>query len=199
MRLPSISRAIIAPAALLLAGAVHADLVVNGGFETSDFTGWTQTGDTGFSGVVCSASPSTSIQSGNCSALFGPVGALGGISQTLATLAGATYDISFWLLPDGGDPSQFIFNWDGGAAELSLSSMPGSPAFIHYQFELAASSANTSLSFSFRDDSGFLVLDSVTVNPAATAVPEPGSLALISLALLAATGSTRAGRRLPKH
>lgn len=29
----------------------NADIIVNGGFETGDFTGWTQTGDGSYSGV----------------------------------------------------------------------------------------------------------------------------------------------------
>ncbi|HUP08840.1 MAG TPA: PEP-CTERM sorting domain-containing protein [Caldimonas sp.] len=183
MQRPSMSRAIVGAAAMLLVGAVHANLVTNGGFETGNLTGWSLTGNTSFIGVQCPG-PSSAVQSGNCSGFFGPVGSLGGIAQTLATVAGATYDISFWLSSDGGIPSQFVFNWDGGAPELSLSNMPAS-GFVQETFHLAASSTNTSLSFSFRDDPGFIYLDTVSV----TQVPEPGTLALAVLALggLAAT------------
>ena len=40
-------------AVLLIAFACHAsaNLVTNGGFETGDFTGWTQSGNTGFTSV----------------------------------------------------------------------------------------------------------------------------------------------------
>lgn len=181
MRLPLASYGLVTAAALLLGGGAHANIVSNAGFETGDFTGWTQTGDTTFNGVQCPGAGF--VQSGNCDAFFGPVGTLGGITQNLSTVAGTFYDISFWLDPDGANPSQFIFNWDGGAAELSLSNMPDT-GFVEYNFHLLASSATTSLSFSFRDDAGFIFLDTVTVNAATTSVPEPTTLALAGLAIL---------------
>jgi hypothetical protein len=43
-------------------------------------------------------------------------------------------------------PISVIFNWDRGAAELAPSNMP-SPTYVHYEFQLAASSANTFTKF----------------------------------------------------
>src|SRR5437016_2266773 len=87
-------------AALVLCGAAlgfcnsagAASLVTNGGFETGDFTGWTQTGNSTFNGVQ-SPGPGPSVREGNSSAFFGPVGSVGGISQTLTTIPGASYFI----------------------------------------------------------------------------------------------------------
>jgi hypothetical protein len=42
--------------AILISSGAHADLVTNGGFETGDFTGWTQGGNTGFTSVDLSLS-----------------------------------------------------------------------------------------------------------------------------------------------
>jgi len=54
--------------------------IVNGGFETGDFTGWTATGDAN----IISAFPSP--HSGSyCVAITAPPGASGSISQTLTT------------------------------------------------------------------------------------------------------------------
>src|SRR5258708_2856220 len=67
------------------------ELLANPGFETGDFTGWTQSGNTGFSGAT--GAPHT----GQFGAFFGPVGSMGFISQDLATIPGAAYEISWWL------------------------------------------------------------------------------------------------------
>src|SRR4051812_22535412 len=77
--------------AMLAAGSAKADLVVNGGFETGDFTGWIQSGDT-VSTKVNTFIPHT----GNFSVQAGPATSLGFLSQTLPTTPGTNYTISFW-------------------------------------------------------------------------------------------------------
>ena len=83
------------------------------------------------------------------------------------------------------DPRRSLSKRSG---RLALTNMPAS-GYVEYSFDLIASSANTSLSFSFRDDPGFLYLDSVTV--AAAAVPEPGTLALAGLAIVGLAATRR--------
>jgi hypothetical protein len=75
-------------------------MIINGGFETGDPTGWNYSGScTTSPGAVSSGS--SFAHSGNyfyydaCSN-FGDT-----ISQTFATIIGDTYDISFWLTIDG--------------------------------------------------------------------------------------------------
>jgi hypothetical protein len=51
-------------------------------------------------------------------------------------------------------------------------------AYQILHFNALATASTTSLTFNFRDDPGFLKLDSVSV-----AVPEPASLALLGIAL----------------
>ena len=80
---------------LMLCGVAmraNADLVVNGGFETGDFTGWTTSIDPTFDGVDTAAP-----HDGNFAAFFGNVSGISTISQTLATAAGTLYHIEFWL------------------------------------------------------------------------------------------------------
>jgi hypothetical protein len=160
-----------------IAGPVHAaNLVVNGSFETGDFTGWTQTGNTVFNGVECPGAPFAGPGDGNCDAFFGPVGSLGGITQSLVTIPGFTYTISFDFQPDGGQPSAFSAFF-GGTQLISLTNPPASPYQV-LSFNALASAATTDLSFNFRDDPGFLKLDSVVA-----IVPEPGSMALLGIGM----------------
>ena len=83
---------------IVLPGAAWAGIVTNGGFEFGDFSGWTQSGDTGFTSVVCGGG---GANASNCFGSFGPVGSLGYISQTLGTVASGTYDLTYWLKADG--------------------------------------------------------------------------------------------------
>ena len=70
---------------LLGTSAMAAELVVNGGFETGDFTGWTVNASSTFvSRTVNSGTPVTPI-SGLYSAWLGQVGSDGTISQTPPT------------------------------------------------------------------------------------------------------------------
>ena len=157
--------------------AAHANIVTNGGFETGDFAGWTA------SITVNDGVDTLAPQAGAYAAYFGNPGGISTISQTLATVAGTTYDIQFWLMAEAdvngsATPNSFSFDWDGA---------PGAPAMVdagpfgytQFDYQLVASSASTTISFSFSNSPAFWDFDSVDVN----AVPEPTSLALVFGAL----------------
>lgn len=169
----------------LAAVAVQAapiERATNGGFETGDFSGWTQFGNTTFNGVFCPGG--SSAYAGNCASFFGPVGPTGGISQTLTGLtAGATYHVSF-ALQHGADAPSSVLATFGTTTLLNLSNPPATPANTYqlYQFDVLASASSQLLSFSFRNDPAFFLLDAVSVTDAAV-VPEPASLALVGVAL----------------
>jgi hypothetical protein len=151
--------------ALIVSSGAQADLVTNGGFETGDFTGWVQGGNTGDTGV-----DSNFPHSGIFSAFMGPVGSDGTLSQNIATTPGQLYEISFWLnTEEPGPPNDFAVSF-GGQALLSLTNLPAAP-YTQLTFDVTASSSSSSLLFSFRNDDGFFDLDDVSVN--SVTVPGP--------------------------
>ena len=155
--------------------AIGQNLVTNGGFETGDFTGWTQFGNTGFSGVTCPGAGN--VPEGNCEAFFGQVGSTGGISQNVNLVANRGTDISFVFDPDGGTPSSFTAMIDA-VTLLNLVNPPAAPPTTFSFHVFLPTGGPTALSFSFRDDPGFNFFDNVVVT-----VPEPATLALMGIAL----------------
>jgi hypothetical protein len=134
------------------------------------------------------------VPQGNCGAFFGPVGSLGGIQQTIATVPGWQYSISFAFSGDGGLPSQFLVGF-GTQTLLNLTNAStATTGFQTFTFGALATGPSTLLTFNFRDDPGFMELDNVAV----TAVPEPETYALMLAGIGALLGARRFRRRGPK-
>ena len=173
---------------LLLLGAYSpstsqaANLVQNGGFESGDFTGWTNTGNTGFT-TVANWAP----HSGTFSAWIGPTGSNGFISQGLATTTGQSYTVSFWLanfVPGTTEePNGFHLSW-GGSEIFSLVNAPLF-GYTQYSFVEQATSSSTTLTVGgFRNDPTFFYLDDVDVSP----VPIPGAVWLLGSGIVGLIG-----------
>jgi hypothetical protein len=177
----------------------HADnnLVTNGSFETGDFTGWTLSGDTTFTGVcnVSTCPGGFAPEDGTYAAYFGPVGDTATISQTIATTPGDEYSLSFYLAnPVGGTPN--YFNVTFGNSSFSFTNF--GTAFGWQQFTLTtlATTDQTQLSFTFRNDPSYWFLDNVTVQQSGGTVPEPSSLLLFGSGALGLAGIARRKFRL---
>ena len=165
-------------------------VVANGGFETGDFTDWTLVGDTitGFGrretvydAVEDAASGYTVVYSGSCGAFLGD-DQLATLAQTLTTVAGQKYALSFWLdNPESGSVQRFLVNWSG----TNLYNVTNPPAFAwtNLQFIVTAAGPNSLLEFGAENDPGYFGLDGIRVTPLPamafrTAVPSANSFSL---------------------
>lgn len=185
---------------LLAAAGAHAalsgNLVVNGGFETGDFSGWTLTDNRGYV-YIQQAAYQPYVHSGSYAAQFG-----GGISPTsleqaqlLATTPGTSYLIDFWLKNNSSArPSLFTVSWDG----TEIFSLTDAPSFdwTEYRFVETADQGFTQVAFGFEQDNSFFEFDDVSV----AAVPEAsGWYAGIAVLCLMMGGLFREIRRSQRN
>jgi len=157
----------IGPASITVTNVpVHIGLVLNGGFETGDFTSWLLFGgDPGDNFVDNGSISEIPAHSGEYLAALGSVGSLSYLSQALATAPGTPYTLSLWLnSPDGQTPNEFLVSWNGNTL-LDRTNLPAL-GWTNLQFTVSATGANTILTLGFRDDLSYLGLDDVGVFPA---------------------------------
>jgi hypothetical protein len=180
---------------LLLFSVSHAsagNILVNGGFETGDFTGWSQS-----DWFIDSLNPnsgvydaSTGCFGASCTTPGDPDAAY--LYQDLTTTPGTTYDLSFFF--DSGQlatsASELLVLWgDPTAPSLStvtdLVDVDTSGAYVEYTGTVTATSSTSQLEFLGRQDLDFYYLDDVSLTAATSSVPEPGSLLTVLTGLVA--------------
>jgi hypothetical protein len=160
--------------------ATAGNLLVNCGFETADFTGWSTTPAASGSAFAVNG---TEPHSGNFAAVFGGVtaGSFDTISQTIPTVPGATYQISFFVQNDSdSSPSEFRALWDG-LTLIDAVNPPGFP-YTSETFVRVASGAATVFEFQAYDVPSQIDLDDVVVRAVeVAAVPAPSMPWLIGI------------------
>ena len=190
------SFSIAAAVATLLAGGARADQIVNGGFETGDFTGWTVVDPSGFTVVTPTfTSPTNGLtytpHSGTYFAALGAESADGTVSQTFADVAGKSYDVSFELASDGLTPNDIAVTGPGSLSLPTMTDVLASPYTFYFGF--FTGSGSDTITFTERDDPGFFSLDDVSVTGT---VPEPTTWATMILGLGFAGAALRRRRTL---
>lgn len=171
------------------------NLVVNGGFETGDFTGW-QTGEGTTTGgsfpITFRVSQSMdydtkftapfTVHSGLYCALVSVPGGYNSedqlsysycyLSQNLPTQAGATYQVSFWIDPIEDSSCQVFWSGSPGAPIYSESSAQSE--WLNVQETVMATGTSSQLEFYFASIPGFATsIDQTTLDDASVTLLYP--------------------------
>jgi hypothetical protein len=188
---------LLSPAALLagtsVCDAVGGNLVANCGFETGDFTNWTVGGNTGHTYVESGYAYSGTYGAGLGAVSSNGFGDADLLSQTLTTVPGQTYTLTYYLESPGGTPNGFEATWDGNpiASAGSVVQDVGPFGWTEFQFTgLLATTGSTLLQFQDYQNPSYWGFDDISVIGAVGA-PEPGTFALLGCGLLSLLGIAR--------
>ncbi|HXZ13489.1 MAG TPA: PEP-CTERM sorting domain-containing protein [Candidatus Sulfotelmatobacter sp.] len=163
------------------ASANGTEVLVNGGFETGDFTGWTISGNTANPGGFYYGVDAFDAYTGNFGAYMSQDAIDGGeapviLSQNFTAAPGETLEISFALNDDEGavlGENHFFEAALNGVPLISFNDV--APGYTVYSFAFDASQTSNTISFAFVNDDSFWSFDDASVQ-----VPEPSALLMLA-------------------
>lgn len=177
--------------ALSSTNANATNLVVNGGFETGDFTGWTI--DPVSYPMYIVTSP---VYSGTYAAqIAGYSYGADTLTQTIATTGGDEYTLSFWIYQQNIGPTTFLdVTWDGTTiVSMSYpSSDSGDIPYVNFTAPVVGTGSDT-LQFISANDPGWTYVDNVSLT---SGIPEASTWAMM---ILGFAGLGYAGYRKTKR
>lgn len=150
-------------------GAQASNLVVNGGFETGDFTGWTVNPVSYPMYIVANPVASGQFAAQIAGYAFGP----DTLGQTITDVAGQSYKLTFSRWQDVALPNGFSVTWNGATVFSEVDVLVAG----YQQFTLTVTGTGLDdLVFTAYNDPAFTYLDDVSLT---TGVPEPTVWALM--------------------
>jgi hypothetical protein len=172
-------------ATMLAGGAVQAtaNIVIDPGFESGTAASYTGAMGDGWvvtvgTGAICNNSGAGCGNVGNAHtgtqmAFLDWSTSFNTTTQTLTTVIGQTYSISYWVADNQANLLQVMF----GGSTLFNGTAPTNSNYAQYVFNATATSTSTVLAFSGQRTTGRggTLLDDVSV----TAVPEPSAFVLL--------------------
>ena len=181
---------------IFMSSAAFADeLILNGGFESGVFSPWSISNPVGE--LFCAVSgprPNRPFpgHTGTYGAFCGPIVGFSVLSQTVATVPGARYDLSFWLREEDRYPPEgnaLHLLWDGRLLASLTDEAPFDWSLLYFP-GLIATGTSTVVQFEFWNPAGVWNFDDISV----TTVPEPASLLLLGSGLIGAVSAARRKR-----
>lgn len=165
------------------------NLIVNGSFETGDFTGWI-TGAISYPEYILT-SPA---ESGNYAAqIAGFSSRPDTLTQDISTTAGQSYELSFWRYIGDGSPTVSLnVTWDGSTVFSELNPSPQNDNVYEEFTARVVGTGSDTLVFASANDPSLTYLDNVSLLP--TGVPEPATWAMLLLGLFGVGAMTRSRR-----
>ena len=152
--------------------------MVNGGFESGNFSGWTLSGNS--SGNQIYIAPTAfpgEVHTGSYSAGLGSMNRTDGIlTQNIATTAGQHYTLSFWIESDnnGSTPiNHFAAEWNGQTL-MAVTDAPNS-GYQLYTFDVVGINGNSVLEFDGYNHPDAWRLDDVTLTAVRSRAATPGA------------------------